>query len=152
MDANNPFQTPAAELVGPGTLASGEKLYSLAAVGWATFFGTPLAGAYVLNHNLKALGLLDKLKTTWLAAIGLLLVVMALSFMLPDNAPGTGLTVVQVMVMYFYAKPLIASQVADHRAHQGALFSNWRAVGIGLLFLLAFLLVMVPVLMLSGLV
>lgn len=152
MDAHNPFQTPAAELLSPDTLAAGERLYSLAAVGWATFFGTPLAGAYVLNHNLKALGLLDKLKATWLLAIGLLLVVTALAFVLPDNAPGTAFTVAQMMAMYYYAKQLHAPALDAHRAQQGTFFSNWRAVGIGLLMLLAVLVVAIPLLLLTGLV
>ncbi|MGL4319205.1 MAG: hypothetical protein ACRCTL_21630 [Pseudomonas sp.] len=151
MDANNPFQTPSAELVSAGSVAQGQKLYSLAAIGLATFFGTPLAGAYVLNHNLKALGLLDKLKTTWLLASGCLLAVLLLSFLLPDGTPGSGLTVAQVVVMYMYAKQLHAPALQAHREQQGAFFSNWRAVGVGLLFLVAVLLVLVPLLMLSGL-
>ncbi len=152
MDANNPFQTPSAELVSAGAAATGQKLYSLAAIGLATFFGTPLAGAYVLNHNLKALGLLDKLKTSWVMAGVCLLAVLVISFMLPEGTPNTGFAVAQVMAMYYYAKQLHAPALDAHRAEQGAFFSNWRAVGIGLLFLPAVLLVLIPLLMLTGLV
>ncbi|MBB2495611.1 hypothetical protein [Aquipseudomonas ullengensis] len=151
MDANNPFQTPAADLVNPGVVAAGEKLYSLAAVGWATFFGTPLAGAYVLAHNFRSLGLHQHVKTVWLLAIGLLLAVSVLTYVLPENLSGTGFTVAQVMGMYFYAKSLIAAQITEHRLRDGAFYSNWRAVGIGLLMLVAVLVVVVPLMLLTGL-
>lgn len=143
--ANNPFQTPEADLASAPDAT--QPLYSLGAVGWATFFGTPLAGAYVLAHNLRQYGLHKELQRTWWLAIGIFVVVTALGFLLPDNVSGTAFTVVQVIAMYQYAKSLLGARLQQHAAGQGRLYSNWRAVGIGLLFILAILVVAVPLIM-----
>ena len=51
---DNPFQTPQADL--QQASASTLPLYRIAAVGLGTFLGTPLAGAWMLAHNLQLLG------------------------------------------------------------------------------------------------
>ena len=139
---NNPFQTPEADLV--NTPAATPPLYSLPAVGLATFFGTPLAGAYVLAHNLRHYGLRKELQQAWWLAIGIFVVVTALGFLLPESVPGIAFTVVQVIAMNQYAKSVLGSRMQEYAAEQGRLYSNWRAVGIGLLFILAILIVAVP--------
>lgn len=138
MDAkpdNNPYQAPQADLVTAGQ-ASG-PLYRLSAVGIATFFGTPLAGAYIAAHNLRALGLQERVRNTWWLAIGLFAVVMVIGYWLPDGA-GIGMTVAQVIGMHQYAKAQFGEAV---EGHAGPFRSNWRAFGISLLFLLVFLVV-----------
>lgn len=143
--ANNPFQTPEADLV--NTPDATPPLYSLPAVGLATFFGTSLAGAYVLAHNLRQYGLHKELRQTWWLAIGIFVAITALGFLLPENVPGIAFTVVQVIAMNQYAKSVLGSRLQQHAAAQGPLYSNWRAVGIGLLFILAILVVVVPLIM-----
>lgn len=138
MDAkpdNNPYRAPQADLIAPGP-ATG-PLYRLSAVGIATFFGTPLAGAYIATHNLRALGLQAQVRNTWWMAIGLFVFVMVIGYWLPDGA-GIGLTVAQVIGMHQYAKAQFGEAV---QGHAGPFRSNWRAFGISLLFLLAFLVV-----------
>ncbi|MDN6858397.1 hypothetical protein QO207_17545, partial [Pseudomonas sp. CAN2814] len=68
---DNPFQTPAAALQdGPG-VATGEPLYRLAAAGIATFFGTPVAGSWVIAQNLKRLNRPQEVQKAWMVGIGL---------------------------------------------------------------------------------
>jgi hypothetical protein len=147
MDANpeNPYRAPDAELLTPENRVIG-PLYRMSAVGIATFFGTPLAGAYIISRNLRALGLDEKVQGTWWMAIGVLVLVMVVGYWLPDSA-GMGLTVAQVIGMHQYAKSLFGEAVAGHA---GVFRSNWRAFGIALLFLLAFLVVVFAVVMVVG--
>jgi len=141
MDGQNPFQPPAAPLQDSDTA----RLYSLRAVGWATLFGSPLAGAFIITKNLRLLGRAADIRKTWALAVVLSVVLMGLSFVLPDNLSATGFTVAQVMGMYFYAKSLYETSLSQHGEKGGAFYSNWRAVGIGLLFMAGLLIAMVPV-------
>ena len=147
MDANpeNPYRAPHAELLTVENRVVG-PLYRMSAVGIATFFGTPLAGAYIISRNLRALGHDEKVQGTWWMAIGVLVLVMVVGYWLPDSA-GMGLTVAQVIGMHQYAKSLFGEAVAGH---VGVFRSNWRAFGIALLFLLAFLVVVFAVVMVVG--
>lgn len=147
MDATpeNPYRAPAAELLGAEDRATG-PLYRMSAVGIATFFGTPLAGAYIMAHNLRALGLQGRVRNAWWMGIGLLALVMVIGYWLPDGA-SMGLTVAQVIGMHQYAKSLYGEAVAGHL---GVFRSNWRAFGIALLFLLAFIVVLFTVVMVTG--
>ncbi|KAF1068876.1 MAG: hypothetical protein GAK45_01246 [Pseudomonas citronellolis] len=129
--SENPFRTPEASLVDNGTQATVDSLlYKLPAVGLATFFGTPIAGAWILQHNLRQLGLSEKIKEVWLCAVILLVAVVGIGWVLPDNVPGLPFAVVQIVVMQQYAKKLLGERMAGHTRY----YSNWRAFGISLLF------------------
>ena len=143
MDGNldNPYVAPQAEL-----LETSRPLYRLNAVGLATFFGSPLAGAYITAHNLKIQNRADKVRNVWLLAIGILVVCMAIGSWLPDGAT-IGLTIAQAMGMQQYARHLQGEAL---EGHGGAFLSNWRAFGISLLFLLAVIAALVPVVLLIG--
>lgn len=135
---DNPFRPPAAELRerSPG---SAQALYRPAAVGIATFFGTPLAGAWVLSRNLQRLGLENRIGPCWWTSIGLCFVIVALSLLLPEKFPALPVTVVQVVVMQQYARQVLGAALQRHQEAGGAFLSNWRAFGVALLFLLAVL-------------
>lgn len=141
MDGNpdNPYLAPQAEL-----LESSQPLYRLSAVALATFFGSPLAGAYITAHNLKAQNRADKVRNVWLLAIGILVASMVIGSWLPDGAT-IGLTVAQALGMQQYAKQLQGEAL---EGYGGAFLSNWRAFGISLLFLLAVIVALVPVVLL----
>ncbi|WP_447593467.1 hypothetical protein [Aquipseudomonas campi] len=150
MDANpsNPFQSPEAELIESTDSATLRRpVYSVAAVGVATFFGTPLGGAWVLAHNLRTLGLGNKVATAWWLGIGLLVASFILSLVLPENIPTLPFVMAQLFGMVQYAKSTLGDRVDQHKAQNGAMYSNWRAFGIALLFTLAVLVVMVPLLL-----
>jgi hypothetical protein len=144
MDRNpeNPYRAPNAELLADENRLVG-PLYRMSAVGIATFFGTQLAGAYIIDRNLRALGLDAKVQGTWWLAVGLLVLVMVIGYWLPQGA-GIGLTVAQVIGMHQHAKSLFGETVAGHT---GVFHSNWRAFGLALLFLLAFVLLSFAVVM-----
>ncbi|MCP1623031.1 hypothetical protein [Pseudomonas nitroreducens] len=139
---DNPFQTPAAVLQDAATTATGEPLYRLAAVGIATFFGTPIAGAWVIVQNLKALGRAHETRNIWLMGMGLTVGIFVLGYFLPDNVSGTPIAVGTVVSMYYFAKQTFGAAVEKHLAGGGQWRSNWRAFGVSLLFLLGVLAVL----------
>lgn len=134
---DNPFQTPAATLHDTTTTSTGEPLYRLAAVGIATFFGTPIAGAWVVVQNLKALGRLDEVRKTWLMGLGFTIGMFVIGYFLPDNISGAPMAIATVVGMYQFAKQTLGATLDQHLASGGQWRSNWRAFGVSLLILLA---------------
>lgn len=153
MEAENPFKTPSAELTNPLTHATEAPLYKLGAVGLATFLGSPLAGAFLLGKNLQALGRSGETGAVWGIAIAIFVVCMALAFILPESVPAIPFTIAQVAGMFFLAQQRIGPAVVLHTEQGGPLYSNWRAAGIGLLFGLGLvavvLVVMLPLVLLE---
>ena len=64
---DNPFQTPHASLLDNPPR---QPLYRLAAIGIATFFGTPVAGAWIIAHNLRRLDRQDQIRNACWQASG----------------------------------------------------------------------------------
>lgn len=145
---NNPFQTPQAELQGVSTA---QPLYSLPGIGIATFIGTPLAGAWLLAHNLRLLGKAQRVATTWQVAVALLVVTLALAFVLPAEVPALPFAIAQLFAMMALARHLIDSDIKQHAEQGGVFISNWRAAGIGLLGVLAVAALLFAVFLLLGL-
>ncbi|MGU1064655.1 hypothetical protein ACSEPQ_17525 [Pseudomonas aeruginosa] len=146
-DTENPFRPPEARLDEPDA-THGEPLYRLSAIGLGTFIGTPLAGAFLAAVNLRRLGRAQEVGKTWLVGLGLFVLLPILGAILPENIPSIGFTVAQIFGMVYYAKSAFGPALDSHKAAGGAFISNWRAAGIGLLFMLAVLSVAIPVVML----
>ncbi|MGX5218496.1 hypothetical protein [Pseudomonas sp. S9] len=112
------------------------RLYSVPAVGLATLLGSPLAGAFVMQHNFKVLGRGNQLLRLWSLAIGLFVATFSLSSWHPETFSAQLLIVPEVLVMLVYAR-FCFSGSAGWQAH--GRYSNWRVLGIWLLLLLVIL-------------
>lgn len=134
---DNPFQTPTAALQDGPAVATGEPLYRLAAVGIATFFGTPIAGAWVMAQNLKALGRLEEVRKAWMMGLGFTIGIFVIGYFLPDNISGAPMSIATVVGMYQFAKQTFGAALERHAAGSGQWRSNWRAFGVSLLILAA---------------
>ncbi|HIH2750038.1 hypothetical protein L3V59_28795 [Burkholderia aenigmatica] len=119
------------------------KLFTMAGVGWAVFLGSPLAGGILVAANARRFGNRALARRQMLATALVTLVSIALYAVV--DIPET--TVVQHALVHavviaglagtiVYARRAQGAAVAAHRAAGGALQSNWRAAGIGLLTLL----------------
>ncbi|WP_152225320.1 hypothetical protein [Pseudomonas sp. SCB32] len=135
---DNPFKTPHASLLDN---PPGKPLYRLAAVGIATFFGTPIAGAWVIVHNLRHLGRDDQVRNAWLMGFGLFVALSLIGWLLPDNVSAAPTTIAAVLGMYQYARHGTGDALEQHASRGGTFLSNWRAFGISLLCLLAIVVV-----------
>lgn len=141
---DNPFQSPAAPLQEPSTTAS-TPLYSLGAAGIATFFGTPVAGSWVIAQNLKRLGRPKEVQAAWLVGLGITFLIFVLAWILPANFPAAPINIAAVFAMLLYAKQNTREALESHSAAGGTYISNWRVVGISLLILLAMIAVFLGV-------
>ncbi|WP_241201274.1 hypothetical protein [Ectopseudomonas toyotomiensis] len=142
---SNPFQPPQADLQQATTNQS--PLYSVAGVGLATFIGTPLAGAWLLAHNLQLLGKADRVAMVWGISVLLLVVTLVLAFVLPEELPAMPFAIAQLMAMIMFAKSLMEADLKQHAEAGGAFLSNWRPAGIGVMFTLGLAALMFAVLM-----
>ncbi|MGY4819525.1 hypothetical protein ACVNP3_26745 [Pseudomonas chlororaphis subsp. piscium] len=149
MDTPNPFQTPAAELQTPAASTAPLRLYSINAVGLATFLGTSLAGSYMIASNLKAMGRESEVKKAWYIGIGLFILMMVLGMVLPESVPTVVFVLPPIFAMNAYARQLFGSAVLEHKLSKGPFFSLWRVAGISLLFMLAVFVALIPLVMLS---
>jgi hypothetical protein len=147
---DNPFQTPQADLQSASTGTSQLPLYRIAAIGVGTFLGTPLAGAWMLAHNLQLLGKADRVAMVWGVAVVLLALTIVLAFVLPEEVPTLPFAIAQLVGMVMLAKHLIEADILQHAATGGAFLSNWRAAGIAILFSIAVMALLFAVLMIVG--
>ena len=114
---SNPFQPPQADLQQATTTQA--PLYSIAGVGLATFIGTPLAGAWLLAHNLQLLGRADRVAMVWAMAVFFLVVTLGLAFLLPEEVPGMPFAIAQLMAMIMFAKSLMEADLKQHAEARG---------------------------------
>jgi hypothetical protein len=110
-------------------------LYTPGQVSLATFFGSPLAGGWVMATNERRLG--RRSRSTW-TLIGtflgtLVLLGVAITVM---SAGGSFLGLISVFVMHAIAKATQGELVESHLARGGRHASSWAAFGLGLLGLL----------------
>ncbi|WP_165664044.1 hypothetical protein [Metapseudomonas otitidis] len=134
---DNPYQSPEAELQAEEIAhETANPLYRISAVGWATLFGTPLAGAWIVMHNLQLRGKANKGALVWTGSIVQLLLICGLIWLLPESVPALPFTVVQVVTMLMFASALLEDDINQHVEENGAFLSNWQAVGVGVVFML----------------
>lgn len=121
------------------------QLFSIGAVSWATFFGSPLAGGIVLSINYQRLGQrVSRLHALLWSAIGTI-GMFAAAFLIPDSwpIPDAVYAAMPPAVMYGCASSLQGGVIELHVRRGGVLASNWRAVGIGVICGLGILVMLV---------
>lgn len=131
-----PREFPPAVVPQPTSLvpSPGYTLFDATAVGLATFFGTPVAGGFLMMLNDSRLGRTGRGVLTLIAAI----VVTALVVLAGWNVPASGSSVFAIVLiigMRYAAAGLQGKAVEEHVRRGGRLGSRWAASGIGLLFL-----------------
>ena len=149
MTTENPYQAPQAELV--ASVAGARPLYSIGAVGIATFIGSPLAGALLLTRNLAALGRSSESGGIWGLAVAVFVALTALALILPESVPALPFTIAQLMWMTWLTQQRVGEQIRVHREQAGIFHSNWKAAGIGLLFGVVIFAIAFAVVLLLGL-
>ena len=119
------------------------KLYSTRSVVIATFFGTPLAGGYLMAKNYQRLGNRSYAR---LALFYTMLIVIAsyfLGFVLPESVPSMTVTLPVVIMIGQAMKKLQGKSLEQHLQSHGKFESCWKAWGISLLIMAVVLLIIV---------
>lgn len=118
------------------------KLYSVTAIALATLLGSPLAGAFVMQHNFNVLGRSNQSLRLWGIAISLFVATFGISGLLPEAFGAQLLIALETLAMLVYAKLSFADSA---ELQVKAFYSNWRVVGICLLLLLVMLVAIIEV-------
>ncbi|AWB64951.1 hypothetical protein C2869_00175 [Saccharobesus litoralis] len=112
------------------------KLYKVVSIAVATFFGSSIAGGYLMSQNFRRLGRDTEAQYSLYGGIALTLLLFVISFLLPDNVSGSTLTtIIPTIIMQQIAKHRLQNDLDTHIAANGELESGWKAFGISLLFL-----------------
>lgn len=117
------------------------KLYSTRAVVIASFFGTPLAGGYLMAKNYQQLGNKTYARRALFYSLLAVIVSFCLGIVLPDAVPPMAVTLPVVMAMGQAMKQLQGTALEEHQKKQGQFESCWKAWGISLLIMIAVLLI-----------
>jgi hypothetical protein len=142
---DNPYAPP-----GNGTVASPTiKLYLPGQIAWATFLGAPIAGCVLLAYNYRRLG--DSMAATlaWISGVIGTILILVLSFFLPERFPNFALPAAYTFGMYQCAKALQGKAYEDWLAKGGVKGSTWVATGIGLLCLILILVALFAVILVA---
>lgn len=143
----NPYDPPRTQELDPGALeaASPHELswFSPKQIGWATFFGTPMAGSLMMRENARVAHDQQGADLALWTGVGGTVLLFSLAFVVPDNFPNSVLPVTSALAAHSWAKLRWARRAESHRAPRTE--PSGRAVKITLLTLLAVLAVALTV-------
>lgn len=106
------------------------RLFDPAAVGLATFFGSPIAGTILMAVNYSRLGKAGKGVLALLLGVLGTAAIVAIGWNKPVGSGSLG--VVLFIVVWQVARAVQGNDVNAHVARGGALASKWLAFGIGI--------------------
>ncbi len=117
-----------------------KKLYSQKGISIATFFGGPLAAGYLIRQNFKALG--KEREGLFSIILGILFTaaVFVPLFMLPeeiiDKIPNQLIPGIYTLIIYGIVEIIQGKDLKIHKDEKRKFESNWKATGIGFLWML----------------
>lgn len=118
------------------------RQYSTGQMTGATVLGSPLAGCWLLaSKNYERLGDRSARNRTWVTGVLATVGAMTLGFFLPDNFPNSIIAISYTLGFREHFRLSQGTVFKKHIAAGGGRYSNWRAAGIGLLFLVGLLVV-----------
>ena len=116
------------------------KLYSLKAIGGATFLGGPLAAGYMIGENYKALGKPNEGRTALVIGIVATILLFAGLFLIPeqtiDKIPRQLIPLIYTGIIWGIVEWKQGAILKSHEENGNSFFSGWKAAGIGFISLL----------------
>ncbi|MGN7724409.1 hypothetical protein ACTJIL_01125 [Luteimonas sp. 22616] len=145
----NPYAAPTAVL--RGDAAGAVRLYSPSQVACGALVGGPVGLIYFLRANFSALGNDRLVTTTLLVGVALIVALIAILPLLPEDFPGSLLSILYIVTGRHVAEKHQISKQAIAASDRFAFHSNWRVFWIGLLCLLAsFVVLVLPLMLLAA--
>jgi hypothetical protein len=137
---------PPSSVVGdcdPKAKSPNPKLYTPAQIRVGSFLGGPIAAAYLLRSNFRALDRGPEARTTVVCGVAFVACLMALLPFVPDRFPNYVIPLLYSIAAGFVADKwqLRKQAILDSGKYQ--IQSNWRVFGMALLFMIAFMLIIV---------
>jgi len=132
---SDPYQPPSSNIQPSNIQRKGQPvLYSLHGIVIATVLGSLAAAVVILYLNYRSLNHQSLATKTAVGGTLAYLVLIAIAAFLPDSMMLGGVFIlIQTSLAYFAASQLQGSAIAYHRERGGAMHSNLRAAGVGLL-------------------
>lgn len=115
------------------------SLYGLRSISGASYLGGPMAAAYLISENFKALGNPEKAKRIFFFGIVFTIAILGGALALPepilDRLPNYLIPLSYTLAYYFYAQAQLGTQIERHKALGNTFYPWWRVFGIGLVSL-----------------
>lgn len=132
------------------TIASNSKqdtsniiLYSARAIALATFLGGPIAAGYLISKNYTSLNKPQQAKTALIIGIIFTFIILGSFFLIPDNIldtiPNYLIPVVYSGIIMAIVEVKLGNQLRVYKENGHKFASIWKAVGVGFISLLIFL-------------
>ncbi len=114
---------------------SQNKVYKEGSMAIAILLGGPFVVGYLMAHNFKQLNQPEKIKRTWLYSTIGFIILLGGAAAIPESVPIPNLAYnfVFAMVALFFVQKYQGKHLKQHIEEGGAVYSTWRAAGIGVL-------------------
>lgn len=136
---HNPYAPPTASVAdaieaAPSELPTVARVYSVRQIATAAFFGSVLAGAWLIATNFKVMGQQDLARKTIGWGIVAVIAVIGLAFVLPDKMPNYVVPLACAIGLRAWAEARFGKLLKQHKTAGGSQYSWWRVLGLVLLF------------------
>lgn len=130
------------------------KVYSQSAIAIATLFGGPFASAWLIAKNFQAFQRPSPARMSlWIGVIISLLIIIFIFFTpeaILSKIPNTILPFIYSAAAYVVVERTQGDELQSHKMSGGSFYSRWRAVGIGAIIMVLFILVIGLVAFING--
>ncbi|GAB3222137.1 hypothetical protein J0A67_11920 [Algoriphagus aestuariicola] len=120
-----------------------KKLFSQRAISIATYFGGPAAAGYLVKKNYEAYNQEDNGKKAFIIGIISTFVVFVGIFSIPepiiDKIPNALIPAIYSGIIYLIVERIQGQWLKEHKESGGEFFSGWKATGIGAIFMVILL-------------
>lgn len=120
-----------------------KKLFSQRAIAIATYFGGPAAAGYLVKKNYESYNQEDKGKKAFIIGIISTLLIFAGIFSIPehiiDRIPNAVIPLIYTGIIYLIVEKIQGQWLKEHKESGGEFYSEWKATGIGAIFMVILL-------------
>lgn len=131
-----------------------KKLFSQKAISIATYFGGPAAAGYLVKKNYEAYDQPEKGKKAFMIGIVSTLLIIWGIFSIPehiiDKIPNFLIPAIYTLIIYLIVEKIQGQWLKEHKESGGEFYSGWKATGIGAIFMVILIAVIVGTAFLAG--
>jgi len=124
-------------------MEASKKLYSQRAIAIATFFGGPAAAGYLMKKNLEELDKASVGLKIYITGIVVTILIFSGISLMPDHVidkvPNSIIPAIYTLIVYLIAEKMFGQTLKDHASAGGTFYNNWKAAGIGAVFMVILL-------------
>lgn len=131
-----------------------KKLFSQKAIAIATYFGGPAAAGYLVKRNYESYDQEDNGKKAFIIGIISTLLIFAGIFSIPehiiDKIPNAVIPAIYTGIIYLIVEKIQGQWLKEHKDSGGEFYSGWKAAGIGAIFMVILLVLIMGTAFIEG--